>query len=111
MKSFFVAAATAALIAGSAGSALAGPHDHGHGPGPGPSGHPGWGQDYGGGHHWKSGQRMGYNDWNHGQQVDWRARHLRTPPRGYEWREVNGQYVLAAVATGLIASIILNAGH
>jgi Ni/Co efflux regulator RcnB len=106
MKALLVAAA-AALIAGSAGSAMAGPHDHG-----GPSGgHPGWGQDYGGSHQWRSGQRMGYNDWSRGQRVDWRARHLRTPPRGYEWREVNGQYVLAAVATGLIASIILNAGH
>lgn len=106
MKLLLVAVATAALLTGSAGSALARPHDHGHGPGPG--GHPGWGQDYGGSHHWSAGQHMGYNDWNHGQRVDWRAHHLRTPPRGYEWREVNGQYVLAAVATGLIASIILS---
>jgi Ni/Co efflux regulator RcnB len=107
MKVLLVAAATAALVAGSAGGALAGPHGHGGAP----SRHPGWGQDYGGGHHWRAGQRMGYNDWSHGQRVDWRTRHLRTPPRGYEWREVNGQYVLAAVATGLIASIILNAGR
>ena len=111
MKSFLVAAATAALIAGSAGSAMADPHGHGHGHGGASGGHPGWGQDYGGGHHWRAGQRMGYNDWNHGRRVDWRAHRLRSPPRGYEWREVNGQYVLAAVATGLIASIILNAGH
>jgi hypothetical protein len=52
-----------------------------------------------------------HDDWSSTQPVDYRAHHLRAPPRGYEWREVNGQYVLAAVATGVILSIILNAGH
>jgi len=28
-----------------------------------------------------------------------------------EWRESNGQYILAAVATGLIASAIINGGR
>ena len=27
---------------------------------------------------------------------------------GYEWREHNGKYVLVAIATGLIASVLLN---
>jgi Ni/Co efflux regulator RcnB len=54
---------------------------------------------------------MGQNDWNGAQPVDYRARHLRQPPRGYEWRESNGQYVLAAVATGVIASIMLSGGR
>ncbi len=56
-------------------------------------------------------RRGGYvarNDWDRGQHVDYRARHLRAPPRGYEWRQVNGNYVLAAVATGVIASLILS---
>lgn len=59
-------------------------------------------------HHadWKKGHRMAHNDWNRGQHVDYRAHHLRAPPRGYEWREVDGNYVMAAAATGLIASII-----
>jgi Ni/Co efflux regulator RcnB len=71
--------------------------------------HGGWGHDYQvGGHHWRRGERIGYNDWAGAQPVDYRSHHLRQPPRGYEWRESNGQYVLAAVATGLIASIILN---
>jgi Ni/Co efflux regulator RcnB len=62
------------------------------------------------GHHpeWRKGQRMSQNDWQRGQRVDYRAHHLRAPPRGYEWREVDGNYVLAAAATGLIASIIAN---
>ena len=73
--------------------------------------HQDWGKDYGGGHRWKRGQRIGYNDWSSAPVVDYRQHHLRQPPRGYEWRESNGQYVLAAVATGVIASIIMNAGR
>ncbi len=74
--------------------------------------HGGWGRDYGEQqHHWRRGQRMGYNDWRSAHAVDYRERHLRRPPNGYEWRESNGQYVLAAVATGLIASIILSGRH
>jgi len=74
--------------------------------------HSGWGQDYGAtAHHWQNGQRIGYNDWSSAQPVDYRAHHLRRPPHGYAWRESNGQYVLAAVATGVIASIILSNGH
>ena len=51
---------------------------------------------------------MGYNDWNGARPVDYRQHRLRRPPRGYEWRESNGRYVMVAIATGLIASIILN---
>lgn len=57
---------------------------------------------------WRRGHRMRHDDWSRGQRVDWHRHHLRRPPRGYEWREVDGNYVLAAVATGLIASIIAN---
>jgi Ni/Co efflux regulator RcnB len=73
--------------------------------------HAGWGNDYQGNHQWRRGQRIGYNDWSGAQPVDYRQHHLRQPPRGYEWRQSNGQYVLAAVATGLIASIILSNGR
>jgi Ni/Co efflux regulator RcnB len=60
-------------------------------------------------HQYNRGENISRDDWGQAQPVDWRAHHLRPPPRGYEWREVNGQYVLAAVATGLILSAILNA--
>ncbi|HEX4065869.1 MAG TPA: RcnB family protein [Acidobacteriaceae bacterium] len=56
---------------------------------------------------WKKGSHINHDDWNRGAQVDWHAHHLRQPPRGYEWREVDGNYVLAAVATGIIASVII----
>lgn len=56
---------------------------------------------------WRKGYRMRSEDWNRGERVDdWRAYHLRQPPRGYEWREVDGNYVMAAVATGIVASVI-----
>jgi len=54
---------------------------------------------------------MGQDDWNGAQPVDYRAHHLRHPPRGYEWRQSNGQYVLAAVVTGVIAATILSEHH
>ncbi len=57
---------------------------------------------------WHNGGKIQHGNWARGHKVDYRARHLRQPPRGYEWREVDGNYVMAAVATGLIASIILS---
>lgn len=60
-------------------------------------------------HHdeWKKGYHMRSEDWNRGERVDdYRTYHLSAPPHGYEWREVDGNYVLAAVATGVIASVI-----
>ena len=36
----------------------------------------------------------------------YRKHHLNTPPRGHEWRRVDNTYVLIAVATGLIASVV-----
>ena len=56
---------------------------------------------------WKHGSKINHDDWNRGEQVDYKRYHLHAPPRGYEWRQVDGNYVLAAAATGLIASIIL----
>lgn len=57
-------------------------------------------------HAWHKGDRIGRADWNRYQKVDYRHYHLRTPPRGYEWRRVDNNFVLAAVATGVVASII-----
>ena len=58
---------------------------------------------------WKKGYHMRHEDWNRGERVDYRTYHLRRPPSGYEWRMVDGNYVLAAVATGIIASVIIAA--
>ena len=40
--------------------------------------------------------------------TDYRAYHLNPPPRGQQWVQVGSDYVLVAIATGLIANIILN---
>jgi Ni/Co efflux regulator RcnB len=39
---------------------------------------------------------------------DWRGRHLSAPPRGHHWVRAGNDYVLAAIATGLIAQVLLS---
>ncbi len=56
---------------------------------------------------WKKGYHMKQEDWHRAQPIDYRQYHLSPPPRGYEWRSVDGNYVLAAVATGVIASAVV----
>jgi Ni/Co efflux regulator RcnB len=57
---------------------------------------------------WYKGGHIERNDWNRGQRVnDYRRYHLQRPPRGYEWRRVDNNYVLAAAATGLIMGLVL----
>ena len=90
------------LLAGTGSAFAQGHDDRDHGPAMamhGPS-HP----------EWKEGGMIGHDDWGRGAKIDYRQHHLRKPPRGYEWRQVDNNYVLAAVATGVIASVIL-AGH
>jgi Ni/Co efflux regulator RcnB len=105
MRTALIASALLAMTVITANTqALADDHDHDRG------------HD---GHHyvhhqeWRKGSRMRDEDWRRGEHVDYRARHLRAPPHGYEWREVDGNYVLAAVATGVIASVVAAeiAGH
>lgn len=38
---------------------------------------------------------------------NWRAHHLAAPPRGQHWVQVGPDYVLAAIATGVITQLIL----
>jgi Predicted integral membrane protein len=70
-------------------------HDDHHGPGPG----------------------YAHHDWQRGHRYDgrvvvvddWRTRRLREPPRGYHWvrDDDDGQFLLVAVATGIITDIVL----
>ena len=39
---------------------------------------------------------------------DWRGHRLSAPPRGYHWVQAGGDYVLVAIATGVILSILLS---
>jgi Ni/Co efflux regulator RcnB len=60
------------------------------------------------GNRFRRGQRLAVNQRRYVVN-DWSQRGLRSPPRGYRWvRENNnsGDYLLIAVTTGLIASIL-----
>jgi len=39
---------------------------------------------------------------------DWRGHNLSAPPRGYHWVQTGGDYVLVAIATGVILQLLLN---
>lgn len=54
------------------------------------------------------GQRLPSNYHNRQYVVDnWRSHRLSAPPRGHHWVQVGNDYVLAAIATGVIANIFL----
>jgi Ni/Co efflux regulator RcnB len=57
-------------------------------------------------HHWQHGQH-----YNGSRRVvsNWQYYHLRQPPHGYEWVQDGSQFVLIAVASGIIADVIANA--
>lgn len=80
------------------------------------------------GHGWRGSEQadnhgggpIPHRDWHRGDRLpneyrdrnyivdDWRGHGLHQPPRGYHWVGVDGDYVLAAVATGVIANILLS---
>ncbi|MDP9124381.1 MAG: RcnB family protein [Pseudomonadota bacterium] len=75
--------------------------------------HPGYRHDdyrgAGPNHEWQRGGRLP-NEYRGHQYVvdDWHGHHLSAPPRGYHWVQVNGgDYILAAVATGIILDTLL----
>jgi Ni/Co efflux regulator RcnB len=60
-------------------------------------------------HDLRRGQRLSseYRD-NRYVVNDWRARRLSAPPRGQHWVQAGNDYVLAAIATGVITQILLS---
>jgi len=58
---------------------------------------------------WRRGGRLPPEYRNHNYVVnDYRAYRLQAPPRGYQWIGVGGEFALAAIATGVIAQIIVS---
>lgn len=49
-------------------------------------------------------------EYRHRQYVvdDWRGHRLQAPPRGYHWVQSGGDYLLVAIATGVILQLLLN---
>lgn len=76
-------------------------------------------QDFRDGRHFdRRGYPQPHAEWKRGGRVpqeyrgrnyvveDWRGYRLQQPPRGYQWVGVGGDFVLAAIATGVIMQII-----
>ena len=59
-------------------------------------------------HRWARGERLPTTYYqNRSYYVDYRSHHLRRPPSGYRWVQVDNNYALVAITTGLIASLIV----
>jgi len=115
MKKFAGTLIVCAALSMVATPLLAQSHGHGHG-------HPGRGHGRGPAHHYGMHDRGRHEGWyKRGGRVpveyrgpryvvtDWRHDHLREPPRGYHWvRSDNGDFLLVAIATGIITDILLH---
>ncbi len=106
-KQTAVAAVVAALALGGAGAAFADRNDH--------HDHDRWGHEvdmhrgYGADHKFYIGHSLPREYHQRNYVVDdWRGHNLRQPPRGYHWVQSGDDYLLVAVASGLIASAIVN---
>lgn len=60
-------------------------------------------------HQFHRGERLPVEH-RHRQYVvdDWRGHYLSAPPRGYHWVQTGGDYVLVAIATGIILQLLLS---
>ena len=60
-------------------------------------------------HNWYRGSRLppAYRT-QHYVVRDWHGHHLYAPPRGHYWVQNGADYLLIAIATGVIAQIVLN---
>jgi Ni/Co efflux regulator RcnB len=60
-------------------------------------------------HAFQRGERLPL-EYRHRQYVvnDWRGHNLNAPPRGYHWVQTGADYVLVAIATGVILQLLLS---
>lgn len=137
MKSKIIISTILTLTLATAGTAFAQGRDHGNDRGRGAhSQHNGHGQDRGHKGNHRNQQARGHDNGRHeghngrgagprhdfykGNRIsheyrsrqyvvnDWRGHRLHAPPRGYQWVQTGPDYVLIAVATGIIAQIVLS---
>lgn len=58
---------------------------------------------------WRPGFHLPPSDWDRGDRISNPSRYrLRRPPPGYEWRRIDGNFVMATSDTGIIASVIVS---
>lgn len=72
-------------------------------------GEEGRGRGAGPNHNFYRGDRLD-REYRHNNYVvnNWRSHRLSPPPRGYHWVQTGGDYVLVAIATGVILQILLS---
>lgn len=60
-------------------------------------------------HAWVKGSRIP-PQYRSGHYVvnDWRGHRLHQPPRGYHWVQYGGDYMLVAIASGVITQLLIN---
>ncbi len=56
---------------------------------------------------WKKGQQIRQEDWNRGERVEYQQYHLSAPPRGYEWRLIDGNYLLVNTSNLQIHTVVV----
>lgn len=55
---------------------------------------------------WKRGAVIRHEDWERAQAIDYHRYRLSAPPRGYEWRMVDGQYILVNSSNFQIRTVV-----
>jgi Ni/Co efflux regulator RcnB len=65
-------------------------------------------ETFSGGHQWHSGDH--YTGSRH-YVSNWNSYRLSPPPSGYQWVQDGSQFVLIAIATGVITSVIVNSTY
>ena len=55
-------------------------------------------------HQFRRGERLP-GEWRHGPAIDWRAHHLRRPPRGSYWVRAHDDYALIARSNGVVLDL------
>ena len=113
MKKMSLLATAVALTLGCSAVAQAQPHRGDHHRGPAhhhamPDHHHGPGRGAGPDHRWFKGSRVPpqYRS-RHYVVNDWRGHRLSAPPRGYHWVQYGSDYLLVAIASGVIAQLVL----
>jgi Ni/Co efflux regulator RcnB len=55
---------------------------------------------------WVRGAVLTPTEWKRGISIDYRVNALQPPPPGYQWREIDRNYVLASASTHTIAGVV-----
>ena len=101
MKRLILAITAASLLVGTA--AMADPYDHNrnrpYNDGHRTVSHTSYQQ-----HDWRRGERLPA-EWRRSHDIDWRAYHLRQPPRGYAWVRAHNDFALIARSNGVILDL------